>query len=334
MGEVRSLAYLFFIFGGIFMGKENVCPICGEPTYLVYGKYPRKDGLCYKHSQMLFNKEIEQCPDCGQWHDTGKECKCKRDKETLKTNKEKTQSICPICGENAHGKEVCKSCYMEIMIKQEEIDKNQKPWELKDHFYNLNASIYRLKENNYAKGQIYKLYAIAWIVRDLHKDTQLSDIVTAYTKKIMEKRKSNQEYKITEEKERIDKDTVAVTSSKNRASDGHICKSKGEVDIDNILYKFKICHAYGLKVKEIPPMQDRTIIADWYVPLEGTKGIYIEYWGMDKQDYQDNKEEKLKIYEKYKDKVKLIEIDKNDINDVQNLETNLYQKLIEFGWKN
>lgn len=312
-----------------------VCPICGEPTYLVYGKNPRKDRLCGLHSKMLFNKEIEQCPDCQTWHATRDTCKCKDKKEiiteTLQSNEEHTP--CPICGEKTNGKEVCKNCYFEIINKQEDIDKNQKPWELKDYFYNLNGSIYRLKENNYAKGQIYKLFAIAWLLRDLHKDTQLSDIVVSYTKKIIDKRKEAPEFKITEEKERSDKDTVAIASPKNRASDGHICKSKGEVEIDNILYKFKICHAYGLKVKEIPSTVERSVVADWYIPLQGTKGIYIEYWGMDKQDYQDNKEEKLKLYEKYKEKIKLIEIEKNEINDTQNLETNLYQKLVALGWE-
>ena len=53
---------------------------------------------------------------------------------------------------------------------------------------------------------------------------------------------------------------------------------------------------------------------------------------MDKQDYQDNKEEKLKLYEKYKDKVKLVQIEKNDIKDRQNLKTNLYQQLVDLGW--
>ena len=243
-------------------------------------------------------------------------------------------SKCLICGEDAKGKELCLSCYREVMVKQEELDKNQKPWELKDYFYNLNSSIYRLNENNFAKGQIYKLFAIAWLVRDLYKDTQLSDVVGKYAQKLIEARKNTKEFKITEEKARSDKATVAVTNlQKNRASDGHICKSQGEVIIDNILFSNHICHAYGLKVKEIPASQERIIEADWYVPLSGASGIYIEYWGMDKQDYQDNKEEKLKLYEKYKDCVKLIEIEKSETNDIQSLEFNLYQKLLELGWK-
>ena len=74
------------------------------------------------------------------------------------------------------------------------------------------------------------------------------------------------------------------------------------------------------------------MVADWYIPLGGTKGIYIEYWGMDKADYQDNKKEKLELYEKHKDIVKLIEIEKNATQDVQTLQDELYRKLISFGW--
>ena len=33
-----------------------------------------------------------------------------------------------------------------------------------------------------------------------------------------------------------------------------------------------------------------------------------------------------------KDKVKLISIEKEDVNDIQTLEDNLYQQLKEFGW--
>ena len=54
---------------------------------------------------------------------------------------------------------------------------------------------------------------------------------------------------------------------------------------------------------------------------------------MDKKNYQDNKEEKLKLYEKYKDEVKLIQINKNDVKDRQNLEDRIFQELKNFGWK-
>ncbi len=332
------------------MSEQFICPICGEPTRKYMGNY-RKDKLCGKHADEFKAGKIEQCADCSSWHEVGKPCKCKIEKleqcpnclslhkpnEICKCKKEKNkaqnkkETICPICGNNANGKEVCYDCYFEILNKQEEIDKNQKPWELRDYYHNLNGSIYRLKHNEYAKGQIYKLFSIAWLLRDLYKDTALTDRVTTDAKKIIEKRKNNPEFQISEEKQRTDKAIAATASDKNRAADGHICKSFNEVTIDNFLYDQKICHAYGLRVKEIPNTE-RSIYADWYIPLSGPNGIYIEYWGMDKQDYQENKKEKLEIYEKYKDRVKLIQIEKDDIKDSQNLRDDLYQKLIELGW--
>ena len=54
---------------------------------------------------------------------------------------------------------------------------------------------------------------------------------------------------------------------------------------------------------------------------------------MDTKDYQDNKEEKLKLYSKYSDEVKLIQIEKLDINDRQNLEDRIFSELKKFGWR-
>ncbi len=314
--------------------NDLICPICGEPTRVYMGN-ARKDRLCGKHADMFKKGEIEQCEKCSKWKITGKPCKCESAKETKesKTTSNTEELTCIICGKNSNGKDICKSCYIETMNAQDDLDKNKKPWELKDYYYNLRAFIGRLKNYDEAISNLPKLYAIAWLLKKLHNDEQLTDVVNKdviFLKKQLEKIKN---LRFNEQQQQNDKTIIAVANiEKNRASDGHICKSEGEVIIDDILYEFKICHAYGLKVKEIPSTQERTVIADWFIPISGTKGIYIEYWGMDKQDYQDNKEEKLKLYEKYNDKVKLIQIEKNDIKDRQNLKTNLYQQLIDLGW--
>lgn len=99
------------------MSNENlVCPICGEPTFLVYGKHPRKDGLCKDCSQKLFNKEIQQCSDCGKFHNAGEACPCKKPapkavvKEPPKEDSA-SELTCIICGENSNGKHFCLKCY-------------------------------------------------------------------------------------------------------------------------------------------------------------------------------------------------------------------------------
>lgn len=98
--------------------KGNTCPICGETTYLVYGKYPRKDGLCYKHSQMLFNKEIEQCPDCGKWHNVNELCECKIHMQEQPNDKERIiGENCLDCGAPCNGYFFCKKCYYKYRNK-------------------------------------------------------------------------------------------------------------------------------------------------------------------------------------------------------------------------
>ena len=98
------------------MNNELKCPICGEPTYLVYGKNPRKDGLCYKHSQMLFKKEIYQCQDCGKWNKKDITCECKQVKE-IKEPKQDSELTCIICGEPSNGKHFCLKCYKKFSNK-------------------------------------------------------------------------------------------------------------------------------------------------------------------------------------------------------------------------
>lgn len=126
------------------MSNERTCPICGEPTYLVYGKNPRKDGLCGTHSKMLFNKEIEQCPDCEKWHKTGEICECKKPKKEKKTNEKKEvqteedELTCIICGNPSNGKHFCYDCYKQYKEKSIDIRiTNCKEIKILDQYGNL-----------------------------------------------------------------------------------------------------------------------------------------------------------------------------------------------------
>lgn len=297
----------------------KTCQICGKKS----GMYP----LCKEHLAMKTNGDVIKCKTCGTWIETKIGCtNCKQEANH--------QTSCIICGNDSYGKDVCKSCYTEIINTQENIDKNKKKWELKDYYYNLKAFIGRLKNYDEAISNLYKLYAIAWLLKKLYDDQQLSDVVNndvIYLLKQIEKIKN---FSPNEQQQQNDKTIIAVADiEKNRASDGHICKSEGEVIIDDILFKGKVCHAYERRVKEIPSTKERSVIADWFIPTDGFDGIYIEYWGMNKKDYQDNKEEKLALYKKYNDTVKLIEINKNDINDRQTLEDRIFQELKNLGWR-
>lgn len=92
--------------------KENdlICPICGEPTNSYMGNY-RKDRLCRKHAQDLKNGAIEQCEDCGAWHEVRKSCECKKHIKNETTTDSSSELTCIICGQPSNGKHFCKSCY-------------------------------------------------------------------------------------------------------------------------------------------------------------------------------------------------------------------------------
>lgn len=156
------------------MSNERTCPICGEPTYLVYGKNPRKDGLCGTHSKMLFNKEIEQCPDCEKWHKTDEICECKqpknnseekytkayyeakaKEREAEKQDEEieQEEKKCLLCNNESGIYLFCKSCFSKhhgkTLLFKITCDKNQK-LELLNESY---EGIYVCKDGHIVKSK-------------------------------------------------------------------------------------------------------------------------------------------------------------------------------------
>ena len=96
-----------------------------------------------------------------------------------------------------------------------------------------------------------------------------------------------------------------------RTPDGHYVRSRGEVMIDDFLYKNGIVHAYERKLNIDEPM-----FCDFYIP---SKKLYVEYWGLEENEqYLERKKKKLELYAKYH--FNLIELDNSDI-------TNLDEKL-------
>lgn len=97
--------------------KDLICPICGEPTSVYYGK-PRKDHLCKKHGMMESKKEIEQCTNCGKWKITNKPCQCEIVKETKENKATSNDELtCIICNEPSNGKHFCYKCYKKYKEK-------------------------------------------------------------------------------------------------------------------------------------------------------------------------------------------------------------------------
>lgn len=95
------------------MSEEKKCPICGEPTNVYMGK-ARKDGLCRKHGLQANKGEIEQCPDCGKWHNADEACACK---SKTKKNATTDELTCIICDTPSNGKHFCINCYRKYKEK-------------------------------------------------------------------------------------------------------------------------------------------------------------------------------------------------------------------------
>ena len=134
------------------MSNDLICPICGEPTYLVYG-HPRKDHLCRIHGTMQNRGEISINSE-GFFIETatGKilnsPSKNEKDKEETKKNTE--EITCLLCGENSNGKHFCISCYHEYKNRSVDIRlKNLKFETILDDYGNLK---YKCEDGRYVRS--------------------------------------------------------------------------------------------------------------------------------------------------------------------------------------
>lgn len=106
------------------MAEILTCPICGEPTRVYMGN-ARKDRLCGKHADEFKAGKIEQCPDCGKWHNTKELCECKKPKTIVPEEikkviviNEENKSRCITCGAKTDGLLFCKTCYRKFKDKK------------------------------------------------------------------------------------------------------------------------------------------------------------------------------------------------------------------------
>jgi hypothetical protein len=104
----------------------------------------------------------------------------------------------------------------------------------------------------------------------------------------------------------------------NRTKDGHLVRSKAETIIDNWIYEAKIVHAYERKL----PIEEE-VYCDFWIP---TGKVYIEYWGLEDQDYLARKEKKLLIYKKHN--FNLIQLSDKEVANIDDV---LPAKLREYG---
>jgi hypothetical protein len=93
-------------------------------------------------------------------------------------------------------------------------------------------------------------------------------------------------------------------------TDGHNVRSEGERKIDNWLFEHGILHAYEYPI----PGTKR---CDFFIPMKGSSGIYIEFWGLQNKVYLANKKLKQEIYRK--NKLQLIEVEQKDLKNLNKI---------------
>jgi hypothetical protein len=81
-----------------------------------------------------------------------------------------------------------------------------------------------------------------------------------------------------------------------RCNDGHYVRSKGEKMLDNFLYEKRIIHSYEDKVYD----GSDEFLCDFYLPdiAKHLGGVYIEYFGLNNDEYLVKKEKKIHFYKR------------------------------------
>lgn len=240
------------------MGKELKCPICGEPTFIYFGN-PRKDHLCQKHGQDLKKGLIEQCPDCGKWHSSDEECKCKKAVATITQKEDPDELTCILCGQPSNGRHFCIKCWKKYNNKIVYIQvKNCKEFTTLESEYeselvcddgHLVKSPYEKIIDNwlYSSGikHAYERKIDVSEIQDLTPDFYIpeyngtKDIYVEFWGYGEENKKYQQikEYKMSVYPELVKRDNIAVVYLNKK-------------EIDNDKYKTKIKYAEQGKIKE------------------------------------------------------------------------------------
>ena len=105
-----------------------------------------------------------------------------------------------------------------------------------------------------------------------------------------------------------------------KAEDGHIVKSKGELIIDNWLYRNGIIHANEHRIQR----DNDYLMTDFYL---SKSNVYIEFWGLiNDTAYKQRKEEKIKFYRRHN--LNLIELFPRDLSMISEI---LKSKLAQYG---
>ena len=295
------------------------CKVCGNPS----GMFPL-------------------CRECNEKKEKGLIIKNNEGNWVLKSNEE-SKCNCILCGKEAKH-DLCYSCYTEKNKIKSEIEASVNTYDdTKDYYNNMKYNIFKLRDMDYAITACNKLLALGEILENKYNakdyiNKAKSDAVSLLDKKKeyllgLEKNKSIE----IEEKPELDvnKENLIVEDEGDsniewldyrrvypmniRCKDGHYVRSKAEKLIDDYLFDNQIIHVYEKKV--INEDNDETYYPDFYLPYAGrligqTKGIYIEFFGLeDNKKYLATEKKKIAYYKSMDYDV--IEVRERNIDNIE-----------------
>ena len=290
--------------------KKNLCEICGEE----FSK-DKNNPYCSNCMKKIHNGEIKICFNCGKWHNAKEDCKCTQ--ECLLSESEEYfirlnegHEFCVTCGNpTPYGKLQCRDCYYETCDYMNSLNKNSLMNEFRDYYFNLKDAIFRMKDFDTVKSNCNKLIAIAYQNAESNDDSSLINRIEKDVITLIEAKRPKVEPAIETPTSVIEKDEQRENIYS--AIDGHRVKSQMECIIDNALWNAGILHAYEQPVIELDFIRKK---CDWLIPITGpTKGIYIEYWGMNTEKYLKDRKEKEELYKQ--NNIPYVGIEKDDPKD-------------------
>ena len=102
------------------------------------------------------------------------------------------------------------------------------------------------------------------------------------------------------------------------AMDGHVCRSRGELLIDNFLYLQGIAHARDRRL----PVEEEEI-CDFYLPATG---VCLEFWGTGKVDGAERRSRIRELCKKHK--IRLLEIEESQ---VATIDEEIAKQMLQYG---
>ena len=230
---------------------------------------------------------------------------------------------CVICGKVCKDGNLCYSCKKSTYKFENNLNMKSDKENLINDYNNLLVSIKEASDESSFRLYCYMLIAHANFLKTLYDDSYLVDKVLDDIKEAKQYLKNNGVAFVNLDSVNKKEENKESENKIIKSLDGHIVKEKSECIIDNILYNNMIVHCYEKEVIEIN--DDAPIIANFFIPIAGNKGIYVMIFKSDVDKDSLEKREKL-----INNDVPFIEVYLKDFKDISSLTNKINKEIIKW----